>query len=111
VHLDHEQTLSGSAGVSYRLADGTMLSASALYGSGLRNGFANSAHLPSYTTVDFAVARTFDLGSQLGTFETRLSVSNLFDRVYELRDGSGIGVGAPQYGQRRGVNVSVGKSF
>lgn len=111
VHLDHEQTLSGSAGVSYRLADGTVLSASALYGSGLRNGFANTGHLPSYTTVDVAVARTFDLGPQLGKFETRLAVSNLFDRVYELRDGSGIGVGAPQYGQRRGVFVSVGKSF
>ena len=111
MHLDHEQTLSGSAGVSYRLAGGTTLSADALYGSGLRNGFANSTHLPSYTSVDVAVARTFDLGSQLGKFETRLSVNNLFDRIYELRDGSGIGVGAPQYGQRRGVFVSVGKSF
>lgn len=111
VHLDHEQTLSGSAGISYRLAGGATLSAAALYGSGLRNGFANSMHLPSYTTVDLAVVRTFDLGSQFGRFETRLSVTNLFDRVYELRDGSGIGVGAPQFGRRRGVNVGVGKSF
>jgi outer membrane receptor protein involved in Fe transport len=111
VHLDHEQALSGSAGASYRLADGTTLSASALYGSGLRNGFANTTHLPSYTTFDVAVARTLDLGGPIGKLETRLSVSNVFDRVYELRDGSGIGVGAPQYGQRRGVYVSVGKSF
>jgi outer membrane receptor protein involved in Fe transport len=111
VHLDHEQALSSSAGVSYRLADGATLSASALFGSGLRNGFANTTHLPSYTTFDVAVARTLDLGGPIGKLETRLSMSNVFDRVYELRDGSGIGVGAPQYGQRRGVYVSVGKSF
>lgn len=43
--------------------------------------------------------------------EARLSVLNLFDKVYQLRDGSGIGVGAPQYGQRRTVYVSLTKSF
>ena len=41
VHLDHDQTLSASAGASYRLGEAT-LSADALFGSGLRNGFANS---------------------------------------------------------------------
>jgi peptide deformylase len=38
-------------------------------------------------------------------------VVNLFDRVYQLRDGSGIGVGAPQYGARRSLFVSVDKPF
>ena len=33
----------------------------------------------------------------------RLDLVNVFDEVYELRDGSGIGVGAPQFGQRRGL--------
>jgi hypothetical protein len=33
----------------------------------------------------------------------RIDVVNLFDKVYDLRDGSGIGVGAPQFGARRGV--------
>ena len=33
----------------------------------------------------------------------RLDLVNAFDQVYELRDGSGIGVGAPQFGQRRGI--------
>ena len=113
MHLDHEQTLSGSAGISYRLAGGATLSAAALYGSGLRNGFANSTHLPSYTTVDVAVARAFDLVSRPARPVSRDPPlgDDLLDRVYELRDGSGIGVGAPQYGRRRGVNVSVGKSF
>jgi outer membrane receptor for ferrienterochelin and colicins len=36
---------------------------------------------------------------------------NVTDNSYELRDGSGIGVGAPQYGPRRGVFVGFTKNF
>jgi len=36
---------------------------------------------------------------------------NALDRTYELRDGSGIGVGAPQFGPRRGMYVGVKKEF
>jgi hypothetical protein len=32
----------------------------------------------------------------------RFDVINLFDSIYLIRDGSGIGVFAPQYGPRRG---------
>ena len=35
--------------------------------------------------------------------ELRLDVLNLFDKSYQIRDGSGIGVGAPQYGLRRTI--------
>jgi outer membrane receptor protein involved in Fe transport len=111
VHLDHEQRLSGSAGVSYRFDGGLSASADLLYGSGLRNGFANTEHLPGYASVNAAVAKTFDLGSGLGKLDARLAVVNLFDRSYQLRDGSGIGVGAPQFGLRRSVYVTVGKPF
>jgi outer membrane receptor for ferrienterochelin and colicins len=31
--------------------------------------------------------------------------------VYEIRDGTGIGVGAPQYGPRRGLFLGVTQSF
>ncbi len=110
VHLDHEQKLSASAGVNVRLPEGYAVGASALFGSGLRNGFANTTHLPSYTSVNADVSKRFDLGGG-GPVEARLSVVNLFDRVYQLRDGSGIGVGAPQYGQRRTVYVSLTKEF
>ena len=41
----------------------------------------------------------------------RADIINLFDKVYEIRDGSGVGVGAPQYGPRRGVFVGVSKTF
>jgi hypothetical protein len=35
----------------------------------------------------------------------------MFDRNYQIRDGSGIGVGAPQFGQRRALLVMLGKDF
>jgi hypothetical protein len=111
VHLDHEQRLSGSAGVAYRIAETWTLSADALYGSGLRNGFANTTHLPGYTAVNVAAAKNFDFGAGFGKLDLRLAVINLFDRIYELRDGSGIGVGAPQFGMRRTLFVSVRKPF
>jgi outer membrane receptor protein involved in Fe transport len=110
VHLDHEQTLSGSTGVSYRFADSTTLGADVLYGSGLRNGFANTSHLPSFTQVNAAVSRSFATPG-FGKFDVRVSALNLFDRSYELRDGSGIGVGAPQFGPRRTVYLSLNKPF
>jgi outer membrane receptor protein involved in Fe transport len=111
VHLDHEQRLSASAGAAYRFKDSLTLSADALYGSGLRNGFANTEHLPSYTTVNLAVAKTFDLTQSVGKLDARVAIVNLADRVYQLRDGSGIGVGAPQFGMRRTLYVGVSKAF
>ena len=110
VHLDHDQKLAASGGVSYRLKDGTTLGADALYGSGLRRGFANTEHLPGYVQVNASVSRGFDLAG-LGKFELRLSAINLFDRSYQLRDGSGIGVGAPQFAPRRTLYLALSKPF
>ena len=109
VHVDHEQALAGSAGASYQWG-ATRLSTDLVYGSGLRKGYANTEHLPSYLQVNLGVARSFDLGP-LGTIDGRLTAINLFDRSYAIRDGSGIGVGAPQYGPRRGFFVGVTKNF
>ena len=111
VHLDHDQAITASAGVSYRFASQTTLGADALFGSGLRSGFANSAHLPSYTQFNASVSQAWDFGGLLGKMEGRLSVLNVLDHVYELRDGTGIGVGAPQFGPRRSLYASVTKSF
>ena len=111
VHLDHDQAVTASAGVSYRFATRTTLGADALFGSGLRSGFADSEHPPSYTQVNASLAQVFDFGGGLGKIEGRLSVLNVFDSVYELRDGIGIGIGAPQFGPRRTLYASVTKSF
>ncbi len=110
VHLDHEQKLSASAGFNMQLDQGYAVGASALFGSGLRNDFANTRHLPAYTTVNADISKTFAIG-EAGPVQARLSVVNLFDRQYQLRDGSGIGVGAPQFGERRGVQLSLTKDF
>jgi outer membrane receptor protein involved in Fe transport len=111
VHLDHDQAVTASAGASYRFATQTTLGADALFGSGLRSGFANSAHLPSYTQFNASLSQAWDFGGALGKMEGRLSLLNALDRTYELRDGTGIGVGAPQFGPRRSVYASVTKSF
>jgi outer membrane receptor protein involved in Fe transport len=109
VHLDHDQRLSGSGGVSYDW-NGTKLGGDFLYGSGLRADFANTAHLPSYYQFNLSANRDFDLPS-LGKTNIRLALINVTDEVYEIRDGSGIGVGAPQFGPRRGVYVGLTKAF
>ena len=49
--------------------------------------------------------------AKLGNFKIRFDIVNLLDEVYELRDGSGIGVGAPQFGQRRGFYGTVAYDF
>ena len=109
VHLDHDQLLAASAGASYKWHS-TTLSADMLYGSGLRRGFANSEHLPGYATMNLGLLQAFDL-PRAGKIEGRLVVVNLFDKTYELRDGTGIGVGAPQFGPRRALFAGLSKSF
>ena len=110
VHLDHEQKIAASAGVSYRLGENTTVGGDVLYGSGLRRGFANTGHLPGFVQANASVAHTFKLDG-IGRFDVRLSALNLFDRSYELRDGSGIGVGAPQFAPRRTVYLALSKPF
>jgi outer membrane receptor protein involved in Fe transport len=109
VSTDHAQIWTGSAGASY-LWDGTRYSADLIYGSGLRSGDFNNDHVPSYTQVNLGAAREFDV-TEMGKVTARFSVVNLFDTVYLIRDGSGIGVFAPQYGPRRGFYVGLSKKL
>jgi len=109
VHLDHDQRLTSSGGFSY-LWNGTRLGADYLYGSGLRADFANTGHLPQYWQVNASVDRKFSLAHD-DDLDVGLALINATDRVYLLRDGSGIGVGAPQYGPRRGLYASVNLAF
>ena len=109
VHLDHDQRLAGSGGISYDW-NGTKLGADFLYGSGLRADFANTAHLPSYWQANVSANRDFDVLA-IGKTNVRIAVVNATDEVYEIRDGSGIGVGAPQFGPRLGAYVTLTKDF
>ncbi len=109
VHLDHDQRLTASGGINYDW-DGTKFGADFLYGSGLRRDFANTAHLPKYWQVNLSANRDFDLPA-IGKTNLRLAIINATDEVYQLRDGSGIGVGAPQFGPRVGAYLAVSKPF
>jgi outer membrane receptor for ferrienterochelin and colicins len=117
IHLDHEQQLTASGGVSYIWMHSTF-SADFLLGSGLRSdeiladgaSIPNGGHLPYYEQVNLGVNHVFHI-DDAGTLTARLDVINALDRRYEIRDGTGVGVGAPQYGARRGVFVGLSKSL
>jgi outer membrane receptor protein involved in Fe transport len=109
VATDHAQIWTASGGASY-LMSGMRFSADMIYGSGLRSGDFNNDHVPSYTQVNLGVSREFTVPNA-GMFTARFDVVNVFDAVYLIRDGSGIGVFAPQYGPRRGFFVGVSTKF
>jgi outer membrane receptor protein involved in Fe transport len=114
VYTDHAQLWTASAGASY-LWRGTRLSASFIFGSGLRadgaDGTPNGGHVPSYTQVNLGLSHDFNIVSATKPTTLRFDVVNLFDTVYQIRDGSGIGVFAPQYGPRRGFYAGVSQKF
>ncbi|MCW2285797.1 outer membrane receptor protein involved in Fe transport [Rhodoblastus acidophilus] len=105
IPTDHAQTLTGSAGASY-LWRGTRFSANLIYGSGMRSGFANLSHVPAYTQVNAGLSHDFVFGDLKPT-TLRFDIVNVLDSVYVIRDGSGIGVFAPQYGPRRGFFLGL----
>jgi len=89
--------------VTYRFG-ASRVSADLIFGSGLRNtpdgAPPNSGKLPSYATMNLAYVHEWK-NAPFGSLEGRVGVVNLFDKTYLIRDGSGVGVGAPQYGERR----------
>jgi outer membrane receptor protein involved in Fe transport len=110
IFTDHAQQLTASAGGSY-LWDGTRFSASMIYGSGLRSGFANTDHVPSYTQVNVGVSHDFNIVAANKPTTLRFDIVNLFDTIYQIRDGSGIGVFAPQFGPRRGFFFGIAQKL
>jgi outer membrane receptor protein involved in Fe transport len=110
IYTDHSQVLTASAGASY-LWNGTRFSAAMIYGSGLRSGFANTDHVPSYTQVNMGVSHDFNIVAANKPTTLRFDVVNVFDKIYEIRDGSGIGVFAPQFGPRRGFFFGISQKI
>jgi hypothetical protein len=109
IFLDHDQRITASLGGSYTWQD-WKAAFDILYGSGLHSGFANIKTVPEYSTVNLSLQRDLKI-PKIGLFKIRFDVVNLLDNVYELRNGSGIGVGAPQFGQRRGFYGTVTYDF
>jgi outer membrane receptor protein involved in Fe transport len=127
VYTDHNQFVTASAGAVYTVCGrpvtsaeafgqaiswcGTKLSANVIYGSGLRDGDANISTVPAYAQVNVGVKRDFYLPNDPLPMTVRFDVVNLLDTVYLIRDGSGIGVFAPQYGPRRGFFLGLSKKI
>jgi outer membrane receptor protein involved in Fe transport len=112
IYLDHNQFWSSSFGAAYKWRE-TRFSLDGLYGSGLRASTAtvpNGRALAPYTVVNLSVIQHFTLPGA-GAFDARFDVVNLFDKLYEIRNGTGVGVGAPQWGARRGLFVGLTKLF
>ncbi|HUJ38400.1 MAG TPA: TonB-dependent receptor [Hyphomicrobium sp.] len=110
IFTDHSQTMTASAGLSYTWNKHTRFTADMIYGSGLRSGDFNLDHVPGYAQVNVGVSHEFNSGLEKPA-TIRFDVINLFDKVYEIRDGSGIGVFAPQFGPRREFLAGLSQKF
>ena len=122
ISLDHDQRYTGSFGVAYTWKEGdtgrTRVFMDALYGSGLRtdgtaddgSNIPNGASVPAYYSINVGIEQGFNLPHKR-MLKARLDVVNLTDNVYQLRNGSGVGVNASQYGERLGFFGSLSYAF
>ncbi len=113
IHLDHDQLWTGSAGIAYTANSDserpTRFTINTIVQSGLRASTAtipNGMALPTYGVVNLSVVQKVAARTEL-----RLDVLNIGDNTYQIRDGTGVGVGAPQYGIRRTILAGVTQRF
>jgi outer membrane receptor protein involved in Fe transport len=128
IYTDHNQFVTASAGAIYQFCGraataaeafgddglswcGIKLSADMIYGSGLRNGDDNITSVPGYTQFNVGIQREFLLPNDPKPMTIRFDVVNLFNTIYEIRDGTGIGVFAPQFGPGLGFFLGVSKKI
>ena len=119
IFTDHSQRWTGSAGGSVSISDGIgklVPSVELLYGNGLRSDdpagiVPNGGKLPAYLTANIGISQSIDGPGVLKGLAISFNITNVADKIYLLRDGSGVGVGAPQYGARRGFFAGIRKSF
>jgi hypothetical protein len=91
----------------------TRFSVDALVQSGLRastDTIPNGRALPTYGVLSLSIVQKLNAGVGRGT-ELRLDVLNVGDAVYEIRDGTGVGVGAPQFWLRRTILAGLTQRF
>ncbi|HEY7541300.1 MAG TPA: TonB-dependent receptor [Methylomirabilota bacterium] len=108
---DHSQLITASAGLAYLWRE-TRVSVDMLAGSGLRRTVRhpNDATNPPYPQLDFGVSQRFTLPA-IGRMEARFDVINLLGNDYVLRDGTGVGIFARQFGPPRGFFGGLKKEF
>ncbi|MBI3197599.1 MAG: TonB-dependent receptor [Rhodospirillales bacterium] len=116
IFADHDQSWTGSAGAAYVFNQdsdwATRVSADMLFGRGLRTTLVtpNDSSLPAYATLNLSLAQKVPVSVSKGT-QVRFDAINVTDGVYQIRDGTGVGVGAPQFGMRRAFFVTLSQKF
>jgi outer membrane receptor protein involved in Fe transport len=125
ISLDHDQRVTGSFGAAYVWNEpgrwSTRVFVDALYGTGLRQngpgfipgtteGIPNGSSVGAYYTVNLGVAERLRF-TKKQSLVARLDIVNVTDDIYALRSGSGVGVNAAQYGERRGFFGSLSYLF
>lgn len=127
IYTDHSQSVTGSAGIAYMFSgtgnkwlDDTRVSSTMIYGSGLRadgtlpdgSNCPNCDHVPAYTQVNLGLSHEFkDSGWDPKPFTIRIDIVDLLDQSYVIRNGTGIGVFAPQFGPRRGYFIGFSQKL
>jgi outer membrane receptor protein involved in Fe transport len=122
--LDHDQLVSANVGESYLWKQSETKSAlfyvDSIIGTGLRQdgGFIpgttdpipNGSNVGNNYSINLGVEEDLKLHHH-HVLKARFDVVNITDNSYALRTGSGVGVFAPQYGERRGFFGSLGLAF
>src|SRR5262249_49703870 len=112
IYVDHDQSWTSSAGASYTFGQGsewaTRLGADFLFQNGLRKTVVtpNDTSVPPYGVFNLSATQSIPIKGTRGA-QLRFDVLNLFDLSYEIRDGTGVGVGAPQFGMRRAFLLTL----
>jgi outer membrane receptor protein involved in Fe transport len=66
--------------------------------------------MPAYGQMNLGMSREIPMPGEKPV-TVRFDVINVFDTTYEIRNGTGIGVFAPQFGPRRGYFVGVSQKL
>jgi hypothetical protein len=116
IFTDHNQGFTFSTGAAYTFNPdtdwATRVSTDVLFGSGLRTTIVtpNDVSLPNYAVVNASLVQKIPISISKST-QVRFDVINLLDNQYQIRNGQGVGVGAPQFGQRRTFLVTLAQKF
>ncbi|HTV61637.1 MAG TPA: TonB-dependent receptor [Verrucomicrobiae bacterium] len=126
IYLDHDQFISANVGESYLWRQSETKSAlfyvDAIIGTGLRQDgpgtipgdpadlIPNGSSVPEYYNLNMGAEEDFRIPHN-HILKARVDVVNITDNSYALRSGTGVGVNAPQYGERRGFFGSIGLTF
>ena len=106
IHCDHQQTLTASGVLSYRLFERTTITGQVLFASGLRTAEegakTNSSHSPTYTIYNFSISHIIPLPWHGQKLLLGFDIVNALDQKYFINQGEGsIGLGVSHAGMPR----------